>query len=353
MEIDLKRKEDNKRRVVLGYIMAIFCAIFWGLWYVPGDMVWYMEPFVTMQNEMTAISGSDTTSFMVFAVFITGLNALLVVIALAIWNLWMGKFGEIKRTFGEMKACNRYYFVASICGGPLAILGSFLAMGFIGGAFAAVAALVYPVIGSFVSRSWLGQKISPRAMLGIVIIVLGGMTAYAGGLYDELTSGNVRVWGYVGGIMAAVGWGLEGCVAGKALDVSEPDVGIHVRFMFEALIWWVIAFPILALAGFPIYEYLGKIFDPTLMVVLMMLGLTFGFCYVMWYKSFPLIGVGRGQAVGSLYALMAVIFIFLFVGDPPGWWLVVGAAICIIGGAVMASEGSESLSSLRDTGEIE
>lgn len=153
--------------------------------------------------------------------------------------------------------------------------------------------------------------------------------------------------------MAAVGWGLEGCVAGKALDVSEPDVGIHVRFMFEALIWWVIAFPILALAGFPIYEYLGKIFDPTLMVVLMMLGLTFGFCYVMWYKSFPLIGVGRGQAVGSLYALMAVIFIFLFVGDPPGWWLVVGAAICIIGGAVMASEGSESLSSLRDTGEIE
>ena len=333
--------------------MAIFCAVFWGLWYVPGDMVWYLEPFVTMQAEMTAFSGSETTSFMVFAVFITGLNALLVVAALSVWNLWMGKFGEMKRTLCEMKACNKYYFLASICGGPMAILASFLAMGFIGGAFAAVAALVYPVIGSLVSRSWLGQKMSTRAMMGIIIIVIGGMTSYAGGLIDELSSGDVQIWGFVGGIMAAVGWGLEGCVAGKALDVSEPDVGIQVRFMFETLIWWVIAFPILALAGYPIYEYLGKITDPTLIVVLLMLGFTFGFCYVTWYKSFPLIGVGRGQAIGSLYALMAVIFIFLFVGSAPGWLLFAGAALCIIGGLVMASEGTDTISSLRDTGAVE
>ncbi len=350
--IDQRRKQDHKRRVLLGYTMALFCAVFWGLWYIPGDMVWTLEPFVSMQNEITALSGSETTSFMVFAVFITGINALLVVLVLGVWNLWMGKFSEMKRTFMENKAANKWYFLASICGGT-AVLGSFMAMGFIGGAFAAVVALLYPVIGSLVSRSWLGQKISRRAMIGIMVVIAGGVTAYASGFVAELSGGNFQIWGFVGGIMAAVGWGCEGCFAGKALDVSEPDVGIHMRFIYETLIWWVIAIPLLALMGYPMYDYLKYILDPTLLVILIMLGFTFGFCYVTWYKSFPLIGVGRGQAVGSLYALMAVIFIFLFTGVNPGWLLVLGAVIAVIGGAIMTSEGTEEIASLRETGEVE
>lgn len=97
-KIDAKRKLDNKRRVIFGYAMALFCAVLWGLWYIPGDMVWYLDPFVTMQAEVTAMTGSETTSFMVFAVLITALNALLIVLVLCIWNLCMGKFTEMKRT---------------------------------------------------------------------------------------------------------------------------------------------------------------------------------------------------------------------------------------------------------------
>ncbi len=351
-QINAKRKLDNKRRVIFGYAMALFCAVLWGLWYIPGDMVWYLDPFVTMQNEILDTTGSGTTSFMVFAVMITGINALLIVLTLSIWNLFMGKFSEMKRTFKEVKAADKWYFMAAACGAT-AVLGSFMAMGFIGAAFAAVTALLYPVVGSIVSRTWLGQKISSRAMMGIIIIVLGGITAYVSGFLDEISSGNLQIWGFVGGIMAAVGWGFEGCFAGKALDVSEPDVGIHMRFIFETLIWWVIVIPILAIAGFPMFDYLGMIFEPTLLTVLIMLGLTFGFCYVAWYKSFPLIGVGRGQAVGSVYAIMAVVFIAMFTGANPGWLLVAGAVICVVGGAIMASEGSEEISSLRETGAVE
>lgn len=351
--INAKRKLDNKRRVIIGYAMALFCALFWALWYIPGDMVWYLEPFVTMQTEVAAMSnGSETTSFMVFAILITGINAFLVVSALCIWNLVLGKFSEMGRTFKEVKAADKWYFLAAVCGG-LAVLGSFMAMGFIGGAFAAVTALLYPVIGSIVSRTWLGQKISRRAMIGIFVIVMGGITAYAGGFIEEISGGNFRIWGFIGGAMAAIGWGFEGCFAGKALDVSEPDVGIHMRFIFETAIWWVIVIPILAIMGYPMYDYLLLIFEPTVFVVLLMLGLTFGFCYVAWYKSFPLIGVGRGQAVGSLYALLAVIFIFMFTGTNPGWLLLLGAILCIGGGVIMASEGSEEIASLRVTGEIE
>ena len=50
----------------------------------------------------------------------------------------------------------------------------------------------------------------------------------------------------------------------------------------------------------------------------MLLGLTFGFCYVAWYKSFPLIGVGRGQAIAALYGPFALVWLYVFTLNHPG-----------------------------------
>ena len=72
-------------------------------------------------------------------------------------------------------------------------------------------------------------------------------------------------------------------------------------------------------------------FEPLTLLVLVFAGITFGFCYVTWYKSFPLIGVGRGQGIGNLYGLFAVIFIFLFFGDVPSWTILLGGALCLGG----------------------
>ena len=87
-------------------------------------------------------------SLVVTAVLITAFNALTVMLALMLWNGVLGKYGELGRTLKEFHPCSKWFFLASIFGGPMAILGSFIAMGFIGGAFAAVAALLYPVVGS-------------------------------------------------------------------------------------------------------------------------------------------------------------------------------------------------------------
>jgi drug/metabolite transporter (DMT)-like permease len=166
--------------------------------------------------------------------------------------------------------------------------------------------------------------------------------------------------GYIGGLMSLCGWGIEGAVAAKGLDVSEPDVAITMRFSLETIIWWVIAIPALAIMSIPVFDYAWKmIADPVILLSLVMLGLTFGFCYVTWYKSFPLIGVGRGQGIGSLYGIFAVIFLILFIGvdaaigsDLKGQAsLIAGAILCTIGTLVMFTENSDNVISLRDTGE--
>jgi len=325
---------------------ALFCAVFWGIWYLPGTVVWVLNPFDTMYEAIAETSG-DGTSLIVTAVLITAFNALTVMLALMLWNGVLGKYGELVRTVKEFHPCSKWFFLASIFGGPMAILGSFIAMGFIGGAFAAVAALLYPVVGSILAYYWYGEKISKRAAIGIGVIILGGFTIFGGGLLTELSSGNVQWIGYLGGLMAAAGWGIEGAIAGKGLDIAEPDVGLTLRFVGENIIWWIIIVPLLAFVGFPMYSFAFQAFEPLTLLVLIFAGITFGFCYVCWYKSFPLIGVGRGQGIGNLYGLFAIIFIFLFFGDVPQWTILVGGTLCVIGSFVMITEDTSELETLR------
>jgi uncharacterized membrane protein len=306
--VDLKdlKKQESKRKISKGYMWALFCAVFWGIWYLPGTVVWVLNPFDKMYGAIAETSG-DGTALIITAVLITAFNALTVMLALMLWNGVLGKFGELVRTMKEFHPCSKWFFLASIFGGPMAILGSFIAMGFIG----------------------------------------GGITIFGGGLLTELSSGNVQWIGYLGGLMAAAGWGIEGAIAGKGLDISEPDVGLTLRFVGENLIWWIIIVPILAIVGYPMYSFALQTFEPLTLLVLIFAGITFGFCYVCWYKSFPLIGVGRGQGIGNLYGLFAIIFIFLFFGDVPQWTILVGGTLCVIGSFVMFTEDTSELETLR------
>lgn len=346
MDLKALQKQERQKRVKYGYMWALFCAVLWGLWYLPGTAVWVLNPFVDMYDEIAAGSG-DGIALVVVAVLITAFNALTVILALMVWNGTLGKLGEMKRTLKEMKPCTMWFFLASIFGGPIAILGSFMAMGFVGGAFAAVAALLYPVVGSALAAKWYGEKITKRAFIGIVVIILGGVTIFGGGLLTELGTGNVMWLGYLGGLMAATGWGIEGAIAGKGLDIAEPDIGITLRFLGENIIWWIIIVPVLAIAGFPMFKYALMVFEPLVLMVLVFAGITFGFCYVSWYKSFPLIGVGRGQGIANLYGLFAVISIYLFFGDVPSWTIIVGGALCLTGSSIMFSEDTGEIESLR------
>lgn len=346
IDIESVRKKEHTKRVHYGYLWAFLCAILWGLWYIPGTVVWVLNPFDNMYADILSTS-TEGTALVVTAIVITALNALTVVLALFIWNGMLGNLGELARTARAFKPCSRWFLFASVFGGPVAILGSFMAMGFVGGAFAAVAALLYPVVGSIISHFWHGERISKRAMIGILTIVFGGITIYGGGLVTELQAGSVGWLGYLGGLMAATGWGIEGAIAGKGLDVTDADVGLHLRFIGELGIWFIIILPLAALMGYPVFSYALQSFEPLSLLMFAFLGLIFGFCYVSWYKSFPLIGVGRGQGIANLYGLFAVIFTVMFFGDVPHWTVVLGGIICIVGTFVMFSEESLELETLR------
>ncbi|MDP6166995.1 MAG: DMT family transporter [Gammaproteobacteria bacterium] len=341
--VTLEQARLNYRRksVRWGFYWAMWCALLWGAWYVPGTAVWYEEPFVSLGN-------GGTIEFLVAAAIITSFSAVGVLIALFVWLLALGKVGEYSRTMNRHNI-SKWFYLAALFGGPCALFGSYLAIGYVGPLFAAIAALMYPVVGATLARIWYQERISKRAAVGIFLILIGGMSVYAHGLLGEMGGFENGAWlGFLGGLMAAFGWGIEGAIAGRALDVSDPDVGIALRFSGEVFYWVCLIMP--AFIMWSDYDVIGLMlatlsFWP--MVWILLSGFCFGFCYVAWYKSFPLIGVGRGQAIGALYGVFAVIFLSIFTFTLPSWYFLIGLSLTIFGGVLMFTERSEMLEIIR------
>jgi drug/metabolite transporter (DMT)-like permease len=340
-KMDRARALHRRRSVRWGYIWALWSAVLWGAWYLPGTAVWSTPPFRFMSFE-------TIDEFLLAAAVITAFNAVGVLLFQLLWLASLNKLGEFRRTLVRF-TISKWFFLAAIFGGPCALFGSYLAIGFVGPIFAAVAALLYPIIGATLARLWYNEKITLRAAIGILIIVVGGVTIFVPGLFAETAQTSDLVWiGYLGGAMAAFGWGVEGAVAGRALDVTDPDVGITIRFAAEVIYWVFLLLPGAAFFyGAPVLEMVLATFNFWAILWLMLAGLAFGFCYIAWYKSFPLIGVGRGQAIGALYGVFAVIFLAIFAFQFPDWNFLLGLTLTVGGGFLMITESSEVVEVVR------
>ncbi len=340
--VQLAHARYKETAIRWGFIWALWCAILWGAWYVPGFALFFEEPFASFQN--------NTGQLLKTAAVITTLNAAAVLLAMFIWTGALGKLKDYGRTIRQTRTISKWFFAGAVFGGPVAIFGTYLAIAYIGAAFGAVAALLYPIVGATLARLWYKEKITRRATLGIAVVVAGGVVIFTPGLLDEIRgTGTGSFLGYVGGLMAFVGWGIEGAIAGRALDVTDPDVGLTIRFTAETAYWFVILIPIASIIwGGDFYRLMGEaVTSPIVLVWLALAGLTFGFCYVSWYKSFPLIGVGRGQAIADLYGMFALVWLTIFTLTLPAWQFVVGALIAIVGGFIMYTERRDVLEVIR------
>ena len=365
-ELDEFIKANHKKKFQFGVIAALLCAIYWGVWYVPGYAIWYMPDFLPQLEFNIVDSGtgsydvindvfSDEVCLMA-CILLCLVNAIIDTLILFIWNGALGKIGELKRTFVEFRAANIYFVYAGICGAG-AVFGTYVAAQFLNPGFAAVAGVLYALVGTIMSVLYLHQKVTKRGYIAVIIMIIGAFVLFAGTIFSGQESSNMTL-GILGGAMCAICWGLEGTFAGKALDYCEPDCGIQLRFFWE-MVLWIIVCVALAAAGMPIFSTLGAIFeDPTILLVVILLGFSFAWCYVTWYKSFPFIGVARGQAIGSLYAACSIVFMVIFFGvenaiggtDLVQYVLptIGGLIICLFGSYLIATEDAEGLVSLKD-----
>ncbi|MCK8515141.1 hypothetical protein M0534_02175 [Methylonatrum kenyense] len=337
------RSRYHAGRIRWGFIWALWSAVLAGAWYIPATALWF-EPAFSSGREGTV------SMFLLTATVIAALNALTMLLFAFVWLGVLGKIPDYRRTVRQVRSISSWYMVAAFFGGPMALFGGFLAMGFIGAVFAAVAGLMYPIVGAVLARLWYHEKITLRAAIGIFIIIAGGITIFGPGLLAEFSGTGTGAWlGYLGGAMTAIGWGVEGAIAGRVMDVSDPDAGLAIRFTAEAAYWLVLVLPlVILLTDFPVLSLvIQALSTPTTVAMLLLAGVSFAFGQVTWYRSFPLIGVGRGQAVGDLYAVFTVLFVAAFTLQMPDWNFLLGLVLAVFGGFVMFTERDSVLEVVR------
>ena len=126
-----------------GFAWALWTAVLWGAWYVPGTALWYESPYVEIPADQMGLRLAATA-------VMTWVHAIAVFVFLLLWNGVLGKVTDYARTMVRFRGISKWYALASLCGGPMALFGSYMAMGFVGPVFAAVTSLFYPVVGALI-----------------------------------------------------------------------------------------------------------------------------------------------------------------------------------------------------------
>lgn len=339
----------RSNRAKWGIIWIVLASILWGFSYVPQEAVWYIEPLGSLYEK----GGADLLEA---TIVYASMQALMFTIVLfLLWSCINNKPKEAIRNIVHWPI-SKWFLVSAFFGGLMAMFGSTLAVAFVGADFAASIALLSAVSGALYARFAFKEIITKKMIAGIIVLIVGGILVLdPQAMINDITGGGKDgAWlGYVGGILSAIGWGIESCYNVRGLDVADTEATTPARYFWEFILWVVIIFPITGLiVGFD--TFYGIVIDcfttPEIFGLLIFTALSLGVADSLLHKGYPLTGVGRGLAINSgLYVPVSILALWIFLKDYPiSSWLIVGTIVAIVGVFIMYWEKEEVQDSLRE-----
>ncbi len=335
-----------------GFFWIVWASILWGFSYVPQELVWWFDPLAGLWE-------AGGTELIEGSMIVAAMQALMFAIVLfLLWSTVNGKPKEAVKNLVHFPV-SKWFLVSAFWGGLLAMFGSTLATAFIGADFSSAIALLSGVTGALYARVLFKEKLTKKLIVGLIITTIGGiLICDPSAIMDNITNpAKDGVWlGYLGGIMSAIGWGVESCYNVRGIDVADTEATTVPRYFWEMILWFVIVMPLTAaIVGWgDFYSLLGEVMsNPNVYGLLIFTALSLGVADSLLHKGFPLMGVGRGLAVdNAVYVPAALISLWVFLKDYDiSIWLIAGAVVAIIGTFVMYWEKEEVQDGLRDSGE--
>jgi drug/metabolite transporter (DMT)-like permease len=153
-------------------------------------------------------------------------------------------------------------------------------------------------------------------VVGIIIClsasVMIGSTGFGADAPPNLLLGCVFAF------VAALGWGVEGCIAGYGTSLIDYDIGIPIGRISAAILNLCIFIPILcAIAGnikmAPMMITSAVTSMPSIIFFLLS-GFFSLMSYRCWYKGNSMVGAALGMACNGTYAFWTPFFFWLILG---------------------------------------
>ena len=265
----------------------------------------------------------------------------------AIWCLgiaaFKGKLGDFFRTLKTKPGA--IMVIAALIGGPLASTAYVVALQMAGSIVIPITALC-PAIGAILARILFKQELNGRMLLGIGICFAASLMIASTSLQSNAPEGMAL--GLAIGFIAALGWGLEGCVAGYGTSMIDYQIGITIRQVTSGLSNLIILVPLFGLiagGGFNLsFDLITQaITNWSSMMWFIVSGFFAVFAYSLWYKGNSMCGAALGMACNGTFSFWGPFFCWVVLGlvfgqegwaiAPIGW---IAAIVMIIGILVIA-----------------
>jgi len=254
----------------------------------------------------------------------------------AVWAIVMagvrGKLGDFFRCLNTKPG--RMIMLAAIMGGPIANSAYVIGLAAAGSIIVPISALC-PAIGAILGRVLYKQKLNKRMILGIVICVLSsawiGISSISGGAQKG------AMVGIIAAIVAALGWGIEGCIAGYSTSMVDSEIGIAIRQTTSGLSNLIIFIPVIAMIGGNAglsFHLAGQAFTSgPAMIFFAVSGLCAYLSYMTWYKGSSMTGVALGMATNGTYSFFGPFCCWIILGvmlGIKGWTLAPIDWVCAV-----------------------
>jgi drug/metabolite transporter (DMT)-like permease len=240
----------------------------------------------------------------------------------AIWALGLvglrGKLVDLWRSIRSKPGM--VMVICAIIGGPVANGAYLIALKLAGPSAAPITALC-PVVGAVIGRVVFKQAINGRMAAGIAICLTASLMIGSTSL--EADAPPTMLAGLLIALVAAVGWGIEGAVAGYGTVLIDYQIGITIRQLTSGLLSLGLFVPVLCLmaGGDGLYGQVlgGALSDPRSLGLFAISAL---FCFLsfgLWYRGNSMCGTALGMACNGSYSFWTPLFCWLVLGIGFGW----------------------------------
>lgn len=239
--------------------------------------------------------------------------------------------------------------IGAIVGGPGAACFYLCGVFFAGPFYPVVLSATFPAFGAILARVVLKEKIDLRMWCGILLAVIGAIVVswVSGGV--DISAYPHFTLGIIFGILAALGWAVEGVISNAGMDFIDPEVANGVRYSVSVLFYMIIGIPFISGIGLTGgYALVGSSFASKALLFAFLAGAVEGIGYYFYYKSCNACGSSRGMTLNSTYTAWSCIICAVFYREalPVTFWI--GLVVIIFGGFLIAGNPTK-IFSLRDT----
>lgn len=261
-----------------------------------------------------AFAPSGLLAVFILPTIASGVNDVLSAVWATFFTAGQGKLADLGRCIASKPGV--IVIAAAFIGGPIASAAYVIALSQAGTLAVPIAAL-NPAIGAVLARVLYRQPLSPRVVTGIVVCVFAGAMIGSAGLSGQASSGMALGLGLA--LLAALCWGVEGCVGGRATCMIDPQIAINIRQLVSGVGNLCLVLPALTLAcGEPLgqsYVLVAQaLTDKSSVVFFACSGFAAYFSFMSWYRANSMCGTALGMAINGTYTFTAPLFTWIIVG---------------------------------------